>query len=326
MKNVRIFYFFCLLFLFPVLCRASDIYESCLHINEKELLDDMKYHPDYYLGNNYNPNSESYLKVADGYFVWCGTFYYEKNGEYVDGVRCSDGSIMPGEDENWYICNNNVWTLYRYERCQIGALALYCLNLHNQIYCFDHYKDKGYEGLCELDLQAYIYAHPECESSGGHWSTDDIDSVIGSFITCQCKGGGPTIETGFKNKTDFSCGCLEDGTHYSVADGKCVENLKEIKKERDFGDIVRQIDMAYEQIVPFVEGFEKNVWRDENGEFNTARLASDSIAGIVLGTVGGIVTANLVKKAQVKQGFEDIGCYIGGQSVAGYGDEFNVGR
>lgn len=86
------------------------------------------------------------------------------------------------------------------------------------------------------------------------------------------------------------------------------------------------IDLQYSKLDNLRRQFGLSVWRDENGNFNTARLVSDSIAGVVLGTVGGIVTSKLVKKNQLKKGFEDIGCYVGGQSVAGFGDEFNVGR
>lgn len=86
------------------------------------------------------------------------------------------------------------------------------------------------------------------------------------------------------------------------------------------------IDLQYSKLDNLRREFGLSVWRDENGNFNTARLVSDSIAGVVLGTVGGIVTSKLVKKNQLKKGFEDIGCYVGGQSVAGYGDEFYVGR
>ncbi len=67
------------------------------------------------------------------------------------------------------------------------------------------------------------------------------------------------------------------------------------------------------------------VWRDEDGNFNTSRLLSDSIAGVVLGTAGGLITSNVVKKSQVENGFEDIQCTVGGQVVAGWGDEFRVG-
>ena len=74
-----------------------------------------------------------------------------------------------------------------------------------------------------------------------------------------------------------------------------------------------------------IGGFERNVWRDAEGEFNRARLASDMTAGVVLGTAGGLVTSHVMKKKQVENGFEDIQCTIGGQTVAGWGDEFQVG-
>ncbi len=72
-------------------------------------------------------------------------------------------------------------------------------------------------------------------------------------------------------------------------------------------------------------GFKVSVWKDEDGKFNTARLASDSIAGVVLGTAGGLITSSVVKKNQIEDGFEDIQCVVGGQSVANWGDEFTVG-
>ena len=72
-------------------------------------------------------------------------------------------------------------------------------------------------------------------------------------------------------------------------------------------------------------GLTTSKWRNSEGKFNTARLASDSIAGVVLGTAGGLITSHLVKKNQVKKGFEDIQCTIGGQKVAEWGDEFTVG-
>ncbi len=71
--------------------------------------------------------------------------------------------------------------------------------------------------------------------------------------------------------------------------------------------------------------FELSVWKDEDGNFNTARLVSDSVAGVVLGTAGGLITSNVVKKNQVESGFEDIKCTVGGQVVADWGDQFRVG-
>ena len=85
------------------------------------------------------------------------------------------------------------------------------------------------------------------------------------------------------------------------------------------------IDTHYYNLSRMRDGLKLSVWRDENGNFNTARLISDSVAGVVLGTVGGIVTSKLVKKNQLKKGFEDLYCAIGGQTVAEYGDDFTVG-
>ena len=86
-----------------------------------------------------------------------------------------------------------------------------------------------------------------------------------------------------------------------------------------------EISRYYSRLAEIRAGLKINEWRDAEGKFNTARLASDSIAGVVLGTVGGIVTSKLVKKNQLKKGFEDLDCNIGGQKVADYGDTFRVG-
>ena len=90
---------------------------------------------------------------------------------------------------------------------------------------------------------------------------------------------------------------------------------------------IEKSDNVFAEIdVDLIKYFSKSsVWKKDDGSFNTARLASDSIAGVVLGTTGGIITSNVIKKNQIKKGFEDLKCTIGGQSVAAYGDEFSVG-
>ena len=69
----------------------------------------------------------------------------------------------------------------------------------------------------------------------------------------------------------------------------------------------------------------RSVWKDAEGKFNTTRLASDLTAGVVLGTVGGVVSGVVIKKKQVEKGFDALHCVIGGQPVADWGDTFNVG-
>jgi hypothetical protein len=85
------------------------------------------------------------------------------------------------------------------------------------------------------------------------------------------------------------------------------------------------IENASKKLDDIMAGLKISVWKTSEGNFNGARLASDSIAGVVLGTAGGLITSNVVKKNQVKSGFEDISCTVGGQRVADWGDEFTVG-
>ena len=106
----------------------------------------------------------------------------------------------------------------------------------------------------------------------------------------------------------------------------CIEENKDVPVTDD--DVKQgKVKIAYQNLNTLRDrlGLKTSVWRNREGKFNTARLASDSIAGVVLGTAGGLITSHLVKKNQVKKGFEDIQCTIGGQKVAEWGDEFTVG-
>ena len=69
----------------------------------------------------------------------------------------------------------------------------------------------------------------------------------------------------------------------------------------------------------------RSVWKDSEGKFNKMRLASDLTAGVVLGTVGGVVSGVVIKKKQVEKGFDALHCTVGGQTIADWGDEFRVG-
>lgn len=90
-------------------------------------------------------------------------------------------------------------------------------------------------------------------------------------------------------------------------------------------DAKKKVEEDYEALKDFADKTKANKWRNKDGEFNTARLASDMTAGVVLGTAGALITSSLVKKSQVESGFEDIKCHISGQAVAEFGDEFTVG-
>ncbi len=97
-------------------------------------------------------------------------------------------------------------------------------------------------------------------------------------------------------------------------------NRMDIERESE-----RKILSAMSILNAFDAATKESVWRNKDGKFNTARLASDATAGVILGTAGGLISNKLIKKNQVKKGFENIGCYVGGQQIAEYGDEFTVG-
>lgn len=105
-----------------------------------------------------------------------------------------------------------------------------------------------------------------------------------------------------------------------------LESLRDqCKKSQRITKSTATITDASKTLDEIISRLKVDVWKNAEGDFNTARLASDSIAGVVLGTAGGLITSHLVKKGQVKSGFEAIQCTVGGQRVADWGDEFTVG-
>ena len=121
--------------------------------------------------------------------------------------------------------------------------------------------------------------------------------------------------------TGGKCECIKQG--YELKDGKCVKGAALVSSEQK--ESRKEITSVYEKLNAMSGDFKVSVWKNADGNFNTARLASDSIAAVVLGTTGALVTSNIVKKNQVSGGFEDINCQVGGQTVAGWGDQFSVG-
>ena len=117
------------------------------------------------------------------------------------------------------------------------------------------------------------------------------------------------------NKTEDKCICTNEDKE--LKDWKCVDSQETIAKG--------VINTSFPKFESLVSGLEVNKWKSADGTFNFARLASDSIAGALLGTAGGLITSRVVKKNQVKKGFENVRCVVGNQVVAEYGDEFTVG-
>lgn len=121
----------------------------------------------------------------------------------------------------------------------------------------------------------------------------------------------------------FEGSCITTAQQRTILDerARAAEAARQATRRR----AAENISSAFKNIEDLSAQFKVSKWKNEEGKFNTARLVSDSVAGVVLGTAGGLITSSVIKKNQVKTGFEDIQCVIGGQNVAEYGDQFTVG-
>ncbi len=131
-------------------------------------------------------------------------------------------------------------------------------------------------------------------------------------------GGAGQGEQGQAVNGDVADGVIVPGNPDQDKLVKSTDGDEAQKSAFDFSELDKMLDKH------FVSRY-SDVWKNSDGNFNTARLASDSIAGVVLGTTGGVITSKIVKKNQIKSGFESLKCTIAGQDVATYGDDFTVG-
>ena len=212
-----------------------------------------------------------------------------------------------------------------------------CCSLHesvarwdgSQCVCVGQNQEFSYDGL-------QGYCNVKGEENASHQCDDGVGVTISAWKV-QCKASQDVLVEISKFealcvKSDLTVGEFNEtrAAVQGLVNAMCtksdevtvvVEEAKSVDTSAS-----RKAILAAENVLKNIEsGFKVSVWKDEEGKFNTARLASDSIAGVVLGTAGGLITSSVIKKHQIEDGFEDINCVIGGQSVAGWGDEFSVG-
>ncbi|MCL1892297.1 MAG: hypothetical protein FWF97_03360 [Alphaproteobacteria bacterium] len=131
----------------------------------------------------------------------------------------------------------------------------------------------------------------------------------------KCRDGGGEWDT-----TNKKCDCSKKGKGYEWNGSKC-----ELTQDAVVADLTTSISNTFDNLNNTMDSFGRSQWKNAEGKFNTARLISDSVAGAALGTVGGLVTHTIIKKNQLKKGFDGIHCSVDGETVADFGDEFRVG-
>lgn len=158
---------------------------------------------------------------------------------------------------------------------------------------------------CECSMPNKVWSGTQCVYPDGYEQCQRVQGAMWDSVT-------------------NSCVCKDSTKELDATRTKCVDSEETIRKRKVVA-AQSSITSAVGKLENIVDGLDVSKWKTEDGNFNTARLASDSIAGVVLGTAGGLITSSVVKKHQVEDGFDDLQCTIGGQTVANWGDEFQVG-
>lgn len=181
------------------------------------------------------------------------------------------------------------------------------------------YRDDVYQGWCVF---------PSYCKAGSH-----LEIIDGTKTKLKCiSDTNPTVVEE-PDDDDFESPVDDTPTgDDNVVDDNNPDNNADNTKQNTFEPVVlstaaieKKITDAYKEFGNLTNDLKTKKWRNADGKFNTARLASDGVAGVVLGTTAGLVTAHVVKKGQIKNGYEDIKCSIGGQTVSDWGDELTVG-
>lgn len=167
---------------------------------------------------------------------------------------------------------------------------------------------------------------------------------IDDCVPTACKDGYRLEGTGENAKcfvgTDTRNECERGVTGYIVFEGVCMPTaqMQQILSQRaaqsaqqqaatEIANLQSQINRYAGKIQDIEDAHaddKVSVWKNAEGKFNTSRLLSDSIAGVALGTVGGLVVNKIVKDKHIETGFEELGCAIDGEKIADFDDVFTI--
>ena len=183
------------------------------------------------------------------------------------------------------------------------------------------------------------------ENTPGEQTTDDCEYTFSAQFKCKDGTNGGYTNKLTLSKSLFADGCQDGNINQDFYDwlkvqtDKVKEEVKrtcnavktkleqDAKKEAEAEIQKQHVESAKKDVQSFINSASNKAskWKDAEGNFNTARLASDLTAGVVLGTVGGVVSGVVIKKKQIEKGFEVLHCDVGGQKMADWGDTFTIG-
>lgn len=253
--------------------------------------------------------------------------YCDNNKVYIYDTQTKKTYLIPKEGASCTTTGSDV-AVCQYNTTNghpvLSCTAKKCKSNYHMWFYDNKGTGKNSMGVCYTKTQAENYCLNWCTEK---YKDKKCTPVLNGKRTTQNKFNNKTY-----NLTDAFIGC-----EHETKKGETETQPDKTPEQSSFNSevfcdaeshkcfsysIFADIDLKLDKY--FAKG-SSSVWKNDEGKFNTARLASDSIAGVVLGTVGGVITSNIIKKNQIENGFEDLKCTIGGQTVATFGDEFSVG-
>lgn len=313
----------------PQLCEQNqDVYHSAFIKGDSGLekiweIDGIEHKDGEAAGNNTTVHATG-RSICYRYRCIGGLNWSVERGKCVAG----ESELPPEEDKKQQNCIKS-WGTWENGQCVCEELK----NLKHEngiCVCKDknHIRDGASKSCKPADGEK---EKSECEAasaSGAYWVNGECKcrDIRKDFVGGKCTEKADIQKC--KNIADAEwsdslgeCVCIDsEKMEFNKNKTACVEK-GELVKKRDAEALIARVKETHQKL----QKLERNVWKDAEGNFNTARLVSDSVAGVVLGTAGGLITSSVVKKNQVENGFEDLKCTVGGQIVADWGDQFRVG-
>ena len=288
--------------------------------------------------------------VADEYKTWCG-------------IKCSPG-LLKGTTSNTWVCGNRTTMLYdkkntctcsgdkcNWEEKESDFYANICTDankrtMHALTNGTKNGKDAGENDLYVISGSVnettylatnlcYEVKTPDPEPDPEPY-IDPVDEecYYTYFAMIKCPDAANLHKEYFTIKLDKEdCDLASFGAEQTAKYKSEFDKKKKEWVEKNCKSVVVGPDPNQQQLTKSIKKIDEffayangnlNVWRDRDGNFNTTRLISDTTAGVVLGTVGGIVSGKVIKKKQLEKGFDALHCVVGGQKMADYGDTFQV--
>ncbi|MGI5846199.1 MAG: hypothetical protein ACOX7D_03400 [Alphaproteobacteria bacterium] len=289
-------------FSFSVMNNPKDVLNNCIFNNNKDY-EDKKYNNDYFLSY-----SLSVIETEDNLEYLINTGLFDKSKQYNNmtvfhhiATKCNISLLKKVVDKGFAITRTVT------DQTPLMYVATLCKNANDDFFDYVLSIDKDYSGAVDKNaLEQSASNNPAFKQ----WMNKNSDKIDKKLPDSKSKNSDDEISN--TNKSEQNEG----------------EEKQEDKEKLDKISSLHTSISAQSKIINDIKSAHADdkitVWKTADGKFNKSRLVSDSTAGIVGGSVGGLISSSVIKKNQVKKGFEDLSCGQSGTKLANWGDEFEI--